>query len=43
MHSLSVAPSPALDHTVDHTASRAHQVVDTLAHQALTGVPFCAE
>lgn len=42
MHSLSVAPSSSVDNsignTVDRTASAAHQVVDTLADQALTGV-----
>jgi ElaB/YqjD/DUF883 family membrane-anchored ribosome-binding protein len=50
MHSLSVAPSPSVDRsfgntvdrtvdrTVNRTASAAHQVVDTLADQALTGV-----
>ena len=46
MHSLSVAPNPSVDNsfgnpvdrTVNRTASAAHQVVDTLADQALTGV-----
>ena len=50
MHSLSVAPSASVDNsvgntvgnsvdrTVNRTASAAHQVVDTLADQALSGV-----
>src|ERR1700720_2619858 len=38
MHSLSVAPSSSVDNTVYRNANAAHQVVDTLADQALTGV-----
>lgn len=38
MQSLSVARKPALEPTVDRTASVAHHVVDTLADQALTGI-----
>lgn len=37
MQTQSVA-KPALDPTVDRTASAAHHVVDSLADQALTGI-----